>query len=178
MSWSRWFPSTRLDAWPAVGPSKRPSGGGPELGLILPGRCPQVLSFYNVSQMGVLLAGVGTQAFHAMDRRDLVQLLRSTVSLHVSDLSPAQQHGVLSKVRGKFLVRSPGAHRACGFGALGVVCVFRWGCSEPGECLPLTPTFSPFQKEPLGVVPYSLQTLVLSPASQIWKTFLQLGFLL
>ncbi|KAB0389406.1 hypothetical protein E2I00_006202 [Balaenoptera physalus] len=57
-----------------------------------------VLSFYNVSQMGVLLAGVGTQAFHAMDRRDLVQLLRSAVSLHVSDLSPAQQHGVLSKV--------------------------------------------------------------------------------
>ncbi|XP_066870071.1 otoancorin isoform X2 [Kogia breviceps] len=58
----------------------------------------KVLSFYNVSQMGVLLAGVGTQAFHAMDRRDLVQLLRSAISLHVSDLSPAQQHGVLSKV--------------------------------------------------------------------------------
>ncbi|TKC46557.1 hypothetical protein EI555_001845 [Monodon monoceros] len=58
----------------------------------------KVLSFYNVSQMGVLLAGVGTQAFHAMDRRDLVQLLRSAISLHVSGLSPAQQHGVLSKV--------------------------------------------------------------------------------
>uniref|UniRef100_A0A8C2S6T8 Otoancorin n=1 Tax=Capra hircus TaxID=9925 RepID=A0A8C2S6T8_CAPHI len=58
----------------------------------------KVLSFYNVSQMGVLLTGVGTQAFHAMDRRDLMQLLRSATSLHVSDLSPAQQHGVLSKV--------------------------------------------------------------------------------
>nr|XP_006061895.1 otoancorin isoform X2 [Bubalus bubalis] len=58
----------------------------------------KVLSFYNVSQMGVLLAGVSTQAFHAMDRRDLMQLLRSATSLHVSDLSPAQQHGVLSKV--------------------------------------------------------------------------------
>ncbi|EPY74535.1 otoancorin isoform 4 [Camelus ferus] len=58
----------------------------------------KVLSFYNVSQMGVLLAGVGTQAFHAMDRRDLSQLLRSTVSLHVSDLSPAQRQGVLSKM--------------------------------------------------------------------------------
>nr|XP_019607232.1 PREDICTED: otoancorin isoform X1 [Rhinolophus sinicus] len=58
----------------------------------------KVLSFYNVSQMGVLLAGVGTQAFHSMDRRDLTQVLRSAVSLHVSDLSPAQQQGVLSKM--------------------------------------------------------------------------------
>ncbi|KAM5199277.1 otoancorin isoform 5-T6 [Hipposideros larvatus] len=58
----------------------------------------KVLSFYNVSQMGVLLAGVGTQAFYSMDRRDLVQVLRSTISLHVSDLSPAQQQGVLSKM--------------------------------------------------------------------------------
>nr|XP_006201258.1 otoancorin isoform X1 [Vicugna pacos] len=58
----------------------------------------KVLSFYNVSQMGVLLAGVGTQAFHSMDRRDLSQLLRSTVSLHMSDLSPAQRQGVLSKM--------------------------------------------------------------------------------
>ncbi|OWK11049.1 hypothetical protein Celaphus_00007004, partial [Cervus elaphus hippelaphus] len=57
----------------------------------------KVLSFYNVSQMGVLLPGVGTQAFYAMDRRDLMQLLRSATSLHVSDLLPAQQHGVLSK---------------------------------------------------------------------------------
>ncbi|VCX38077.1 unnamed protein product, partial [Gulo gulo] len=51
----------------------------------------KVPSFYNVSQMGVLLAGLGTQAFHAMERRDLLQVLRSTVSLHVSDLSPAQK---------------------------------------------------------------------------------------
>ncbi|KAF4015663.1 hypothetical protein G4228_007412 [Cervus hanglu yarkandensis] len=58
----------------------------------------KVLSFYNVSQMGVLLPGVGTQAFYAMDCRDLMQLLRSATSLHVSDLLPAQQHGVLSKV--------------------------------------------------------------------------------
>ncbi|XP_021093167.1 otoancorin isoform X4 [Heterocephalus glaber] len=58
----------------------------------------KVLSFHNVSQMGVLLAGVGTQAFHNMDGKDLVQVLRSTVSQHLSDLSPAQQHGVLSKL--------------------------------------------------------------------------------
>uniref|UniRef100_A0A8C0NPS1 Otoancorin n=1 Tax=Canis lupus familiaris TaxID=9615 RepID=A0A8C0NPS1_CANLF len=58
----------------------------------------KVLSFYNVSQMGVLLAGVGTQAFYGMDRRDLLQVLRSTNSLHVSDLSPAQKQGVLSKM--------------------------------------------------------------------------------
>lgn len=77
-----------------------------------------MLSFYNVSQMGVLLPGVGTQAFYAMDRRDLMQLLRSATSLHVSDLLPAQQHGVLSKVRGRRLVRSPRGSQACGFGTL------------------------------------------------------------
>ncbi|XP_045051389.2 otoancorin [Desmodus rotundus] len=58
----------------------------------------KVLSFYNVSQMGVLLPGVSTQAFYGMERRDLVQVLRSTVSSHISDLSPAQQQGVLSKI--------------------------------------------------------------------------------
>uniref|UniRef100_A0A8C7EN78 Otoancorin n=1 Tax=Neovison vison TaxID=452646 RepID=A0A8C7EN78_NEOVI len=58
----------------------------------------KVPSFYNVSQMGVLLPGLGTHTFHAMDRRDLLQVLRSTVSLHVSDLSPAQKQGVLSKM--------------------------------------------------------------------------------
>ncbi|XP_040491161.1 otoancorin isoform X5 [Ursus maritimus] len=58
----------------------------------------KVPSFYNISQMGVLLAGVGTQAFYSMDRRDLLQVLRSTVSLHVSDLSPAQKQGVLRKM--------------------------------------------------------------------------------
>ncbi|XP_029804452.1 otoancorin [Suricata suricatta] len=58
----------------------------------------KVLSFYNVSQMGVLLAGVGTQAFYGMDRRDLLQVLRSTISLHVTDLSPTQQQGILRKM--------------------------------------------------------------------------------
>ncbi|XP_058426562.1 otoancorin isoform X2 [Diceros bicornis minor] len=58
----------------------------------------KVLSLYSVSQMGVLLAGLGTQAFYGMDRRDLLHILRSTISLHVSDLSPAQQQGILSKM--------------------------------------------------------------------------------
>lgn len=69
--------------------------------------------------MGALLAGVGTQAFYNMDRKDLVQVLRSTVSQHMSDLSPAQQHGVLSKVRGRRLVLGhPVAHRECEMGLL------------------------------------------------------------
>uniref|UniRef100_A0A2K6H0M7 Otoancorin n=1 Tax=Propithecus coquereli TaxID=379532 RepID=A0A2K6H0M7_PROCO len=58
----------------------------------------KVLSFYNVSQMGALLAGVSTQAFCSMDCKDLPQALRSTLSQHVSGLSPAQQQGVLSKM--------------------------------------------------------------------------------
>lgn len=60
----------------------------------------QVPSFHNVSQMGVLLAGVGTQAFYGMDRRALSQLLSGAGSAHLSDLSPAQRLGVLRKVRG------------------------------------------------------------------------------
>ncbi|XP_036135665.1 otoancorin [Molossus molossus] len=69
--------------------------------IILSAKClahEKVLSFHNISQMGVLLAGVGTQAFYGMDRRALTQLLSGTGSAHVSDLSPAQQHGVLSKM--------------------------------------------------------------------------------
>ncbi|KAM5227711.1 otoancorin [Ctenodactylus gundi] len=58
----------------------------------------KVLSFYNVSQMGVLLAGVGAQAFYSMDHKDLMQVLRSTFLQQVSNLSPAQQQGVLSKL--------------------------------------------------------------------------------
>nr|XP_011745464.1 otoancorin isoform X2 [Macaca nemestrina] len=57
----------------------------------------KVLSFYNVSQMGALLAGVSTQAFCSMNCKDLSQVLRSAVSQYLSDLSPAQQQGILSK---------------------------------------------------------------------------------
>ncbi|XP_006892755.1 PREDICTED: otoancorin [Elephantulus edwardii] len=58
----------------------------------------KVLSFSDVSQMGVLLAGVGTQALYSMDRKDLLQVLRSALSQHLSELPPAQQQGVLSKI--------------------------------------------------------------------------------
>ncbi|KAG8513513.1 Otoancorin, partial [Galemys pyrenaicus] len=58
----------------------------------------KVPSFHNLSQVGVLLAGVGAQAFYGMERGDLVQALRSAVALHVPDLSPAQQQGILRKM--------------------------------------------------------------------------------
>ncbi|XP_006872014.1 PREDICTED: otoancorin isoform X2 [Chrysochloris asiatica] len=58
----------------------------------------KVPSFHSINQMGVLLAGVGTQALHSMDHKDLAQALRSALSQHVSDLSPAQHQGVLSKI--------------------------------------------------------------------------------
>ncbi|XP_049644111.1 otoancorin [Suncus etruscus] len=74
----------------------------------------KVLSFHNVSQLGVLLPGVGTQALHTMERRDLAQLLRSTSSLHLSALSSAQQLGIFSKIleagdRPSGIVEIPGA---------------------------------------------------------------------
>nr|KAF6441725.1 otoancorin [Rousettus aegyptiacus] len=52
----------------------------------------------NISQMGALLAGVGAQAFHDMEQRVLVQVLRSAASPHGSGLSPVQQQGILSKI--------------------------------------------------------------------------------
>ncbi|KAL1774435.1 otoancorin [Sigmodon hispidus] len=58
----------------------------------------KVLSFHKVSQMGVLLAGVGTQAFYNMSHKDLWQVLRSPISQHVSELSPVQQQGILRKL--------------------------------------------------------------------------------
>ncbi|XP_075384234.1 otoancorin [Tenrec ecaudatus] len=58
----------------------------------------KVLSFYNISQMGVLLTGLSTQALYSMDRKDLTQVLRSTLAQHLCDLSAAQQQGILSKM--------------------------------------------------------------------------------
>ncbi|XP_027730078.1 otoancorin-like [Vombatus ursinus] len=58
----------------------------------------KVISFYNVSQMGALLAGISTQAFYSMDPKELSHVNKGTISQHVSDLSPAQQQGILSKM--------------------------------------------------------------------------------
>lgn len=68
--------------------------------------------------MGVLLAGVGTQALYSMDPKDLWQVLRSPVSQDMSDLSPVQQQGVLGKVRGRGSILSHVAYRGCGFQSL------------------------------------------------------------
>uniref|UniRef100_A0A8C0X774 Otoancorin n=1 Tax=Castor canadensis TaxID=51338 RepID=A0A8C0X774_CASCN len=58
----------------------------------------KVLSFSSVGQMGALLAGVSAQAFYSMDRKDLSQVLKRSVSQHMSRLSPVQQQAVLSKL--------------------------------------------------------------------------------
>ncbi|NXE89248.1 OTOAN protein, partial [Menura novaehollandiae] len=58
----------------------------------------KVLSFYNVSQMGALVTGIGTQSFHSMNPRELSQIIRGTMSQYLSDLSPAQQQGILRKI--------------------------------------------------------------------------------
>ncbi|NXB98330.1 OTOAN protein, partial [Orthonyx spaldingii] len=58
----------------------------------------KVLSFYNVSQMGALVAGIGTWSLHSMNPRELSQIIRGTTSQYLSDLSPAQQQGILSKI--------------------------------------------------------------------------------
>ncbi|NXE19662.1 OTOAN protein, partial [Ardeotis kori] len=58
----------------------------------------KVLSFYNVSQMGTLVTGIGTQSFYGMNPKELSQIIRGTTSQYLSDLSPAQQQGVLRKI--------------------------------------------------------------------------------
>lgn len=58
----------------------------------------QVLSFYNVSQMGALVTGISTQSFCSMNPKELSQIIRGTTSQYLSDLSPAQQQGILRKV--------------------------------------------------------------------------------
>ncbi|NXB94667.1 OTOAN protein, partial [Vidua chalybeata] len=58
----------------------------------------KVLSFYNVSQMGALVTGIGTRSLHSMNPRELAQIIRGTTSQYLSDLSPAQQQGILRKI--------------------------------------------------------------------------------
>ncbi|NWI02296.1 OTOAN protein, partial [Tichodroma muraria] len=58
----------------------------------------KVLSFYNVSQMGALVTGIGTQSLHSMNPGELAQIIRGTTSQYLSDLSPAQQQGILRKI--------------------------------------------------------------------------------
>ncbi|NWT81638.1 OTOAN protein, partial [Lanius ludovicianus] len=58
----------------------------------------KVLSFYNVSQMGALVTGIGTQSLHSMNPRELAHIIRGTMSQYLSDLSPAQQQGILRKI--------------------------------------------------------------------------------
>uniref|UniRef100_A0A8C3SWY8 Otoancorin n=1 Tax=Chelydra serpentina TaxID=8475 RepID=A0A8C3SWY8_CHESE len=58
----------------------------------------KVLSFYNISQMGALVTGISTQSFHNMNPKELSQVIRGTLSQYASDLSPAQQQGILTKM--------------------------------------------------------------------------------
>ncbi|XP_042684082.1 otoancorin isoform X2 [Centrocercus urophasianus] len=58
----------------------------------------KVLSFYNVSQMGALVTGISTESFYRMNPKELSQVIRGTTSQYSSDLSPAQQQGILRKI--------------------------------------------------------------------------------
>ncbi|XP_075755592.1 otoancorin isoform X2 [Pelodiscus sinensis] len=58
----------------------------------------KVLSFYNISQMGALVTGISAQSFYNMNPKELSQVIRGTLSQYASDLSPAQQQGILSKM--------------------------------------------------------------------------------
>lgn len=48
--------------------------------------------------MGALVTGIGTRSLHSMNPRELAQIIRDTTSQYLSDLSPAQQQGILRKV--------------------------------------------------------------------------------
>eukprot|EP00079_Xenopus_tropicalis_P039335 XP_017953106.1 PREDICTED: otoancorin [Xenopus tropicalis] len=58
----------------------------------------KVLTFSNISQLGELVSGIGTQSFHEMNSRELLMALKAGLTQHAPGLSPAQQEGILSKV--------------------------------------------------------------------------------
>ncbi|NXG40900.1 OTOAN protein, partial [Psilopogon haemacephalus] len=58
----------------------------------------KVLSSYNVSQMGTLVAGISTQSFYSMNPKELSQMICGATSQYLSDLSPTQQQGILRKI--------------------------------------------------------------------------------
>nr|XP_056722591.1 otoancorin [Euleptes europaea] len=58
----------------------------------------KALSFHNISQMGALVMGITAESFHSMNPKELSQVIRGTLAQHASDLSPAQQQGILRKV--------------------------------------------------------------------------------
>lgn len=138
--------------------------------------------------MGVLLAGVGTQAFYGMDHKDLWQVLRSPLSQDMSALSPAQQQGVLSKVRGRRPVLSHTAYRRCGFQSLcinydhepivlsgAVLAVGVWGVWNLEHVAPGSAAFSSRHNSCYHGILFSDAIAFL--ASPIWKKFLKPNFL-
>nr|XP_033819763.1 otoancorin [Geotrypetes seraphini] len=58
----------------------------------------KVLSFYNLSQMGELVTGIGTQSFYNMSPKELSQVVKGALFQYAMDLSPAQKQGILSKI--------------------------------------------------------------------------------
>ncbi|KAE8579385.1 hypothetical protein XENTR_v10024025, partial [Xenopus tropicalis] len=58
----------------------------------------KVLTFSNISQLGELVSGIGTQSFHEINSRELLMALKAGLTQHAPGLSPAQQEGILSKV--------------------------------------------------------------------------------
>ncbi|NWY14612.1 OTOAN protein, partial [Aphelocoma coerulescens] len=85
----------------AVATLNQVSGWGKSQVMILSSKYlsyEKVLSFYNVSQMGALVTGIGTWSLHSMNPRELSQIIRGTMSQYLSDLSPAQQQGILRKI--------------------------------------------------------------------------------
>uniref|UniRef100_A0ACB8FKT0 Uncharacterized protein n=1 Tax=Sphaerodactylus townsendi TaxID=933632 RepID=A0ACB8FKT0_9SAUR len=58
----------------------------------------KAFSFHNISQMGALVTGISAESFHSMSPKELSQVVRGTLAQHASDLSPAQQQGILRKM--------------------------------------------------------------------------------
>ncbi|XP_054849650.1 otoancorin [Eublepharis macularius] len=58
----------------------------------------KALSFHNISQMGALVMGITAQSFHSMNPKELLQTIKGTLAQYTSDLSPAQQQGILRKM--------------------------------------------------------------------------------
>uniref|UniRef100_A0A3B3S209 Otoancorin n=1 Tax=Paramormyrops kingsleyae TaxID=1676925 RepID=A0A3B3S209_9TELE len=67
----------------------------------------KVLTFRNISELGSLISGVDANLFYSVSTEELAQAMEATLLLHMTQLSPTQQHIIISQV--------PTWHRAASF---------------------------------------------------------------
>ncbi|XP_072568924.1 otoancorin [Paramormyrops kingsleyae] len=58
----------------------------------------KVLTFRNISELGSLISGVDANLFYSVSTEELAQAMEATLLLHMTQLSPTQQHIIISQM--------------------------------------------------------------------------------